>query len=862
METTQNNDRSKLLAAAVARHIPAPRFSGAENLHLFVKQALHRTLTQAPVFPLAAQIKAKGYNLKTFRSDLIGSVTIALIMLPQGIAYSSLTHLPIANCLITAVWPVLVYAIFGGSPQLSMGPEATISTIVGAVVTQQLDRNPDLSAVQVVTSLSFLIGALLIGLSMLQAGFLDHILSGYLLTGFVLGAACLIITEQLPSVLGLTIKTNQDQSTILQFIDVCKGLWTAHWQTVLLSASNIIFLLFLKSLKKKYGSKYSFFKFLPEYLVLAVVMIAISAGANLGQYGITVLGSFDNAIPSPTVPVLTIDMLSSMFESAITVLLVGYIECMTVTRNFGLRNGYVPSGNRELFSLGFTNLVGSFLGCYPVFASLPRSRILVNCGARTTLSNSMAGVLILIAFMSLKSVFQYIPKAMLSSIIVVSALGLIETKEIMFVFRTRAYTELFMLLATFGITLATSLSTGVLLCLGLSALLIVRKTTTSNISIIGRLPPQTQTPVPTPAILPQSSSQSNQLTSSPQIMDQGITPLFLAPTQQNAPHHHHHRHYVSVTEHPDAMLLDGVLILRVDVPLMFYNCAQVRRSLEVVMGIEKKLLIARKKRNRVAETAAANGNNAGPSGAVVFSVEDDGKGWLVAGGEAGVDDHTDDATEAGMDVEDDDDDVDDVLDCSSSDKKSSWLSKVLHRPSKSSTTAQQGTANAKADSTVLNVLAPLASTQIDRIARSRLRTSSIGIGMFGSSGDVPIDPSALTHAAVQPLSGDSAVNSLKHDHDSDALIRKRRQRRRKDGSIHSIILDFGHCPEIDTAAAQVLQEILSTFLYDGVEIFLSRLHANQVVLLERADVHKLIMKYCLFFDELEAAVNVAEEKRK
>ncbi|KAI9336557.1 sulfate transporter family-domain-containing protein [Obelidium mucronatum] len=871
--TTSN--RSQLLAAAIGHHVPKPSFPAAENLFLFVKEAVHSTLTQAPVFPLVSQIKAKGYNLKTFRSDLIGSVTITLIMLPQAIAYASLTHLPTINCLVSAVFPVLIYAIFGGAPQLSMGPEATISTIVGAVVTLQMERNPDLTAVQIVTSLSFLIGLLLIGLSLLQAGFLDHILSGYLQTGFILGAACLIITEQLPNVLGLSIKTKQDESTILQFIDVCRGLWTAHWQTILLSASNILFLLFLKNMKKKYGSKYVVLKFMPEYLVLAIVMIAISAAANIKQHGIAILGEFDNTIPAPTVPILTGDLLGNMFESAITVLLVGYIECMTVTRNFGLRNGYVPSGNRELFAIGFTNLAGSFFGCYPVFASLPRSRILVNCGARTTLSNAMAGVFILIAFVALKTVFQYIPKAMLSSIIVVSALGLIETDRILFVFTTRAYTEIFMLIATFVITLATSLSTGILLCLGLSALLIVRKTTTSNISIMGRLPrvlpaPPPPPPPPTPFIGSSNDNQPlwkgfNQLTNSPEILDQPASPNVGGgsggTTQQQQPslhhdhHHHPHRHYVSVTEHPDALLLDNVLILRVDVPLMFYNCAQVRRSLETVMSVEKKLLLmARRRRNRVAAAAAATA--AAASTSIDISDEQANGRWLVATDNEPreCDDTLEDVAVVQEDSENEDGEKEEGTPSPQGGGGSyTWMIPYIRkRESLNKNASKQG------GDIALNVV----STNIaDRIAKSRLRTTSIGIGMFGSSGDIPVDPSALTHSSIHPLSGDSEVARLKQGHNSSSLIQRRREQRRKDGSIHTIIIDLKHCIEMDTAAAQVLQEILSTFLYDGIELYLTGVHANHVILLKRADVHNLIMQYCLFFDDLEAAVDEAEKVR-
>ncbi|KAJ3289630.1 Solute carrier 26 [Rhizoclosmatium sp. JEL0117] len=834
--------RQALLAEAVSNHVPTfGSFSPAQSLIETVSQLVKETLSTAPLFPLKHQLR-RGYTLKTFASDLTGAVTIAMIMLPQSIAYASLVHIPTVNCLISAVIPVLLYCVFGGSPTLSMGPEATISTITGAVVSLQMEANPSLTAVQVASSLSFLIGLIMIGLSALKAGFLDHILSGYLQTGFIVGAACLIITEQLPSVLGLTVKVNQDLSTIQQFIDVCKGLYTARYATILLSLSNILFLLCLKRIKKTYTAKLPWLKFFPEYLCLAIIMIAISAWANLGQYNITILGTFDNNIPTPAVPVLTIELFSNMFESAITVLLVGYIECMTVTRNFGQRGGgYVPSGNRELFAIGFTNLFASFFGCYPVFASLPRSRILVNCGARTTLSNAMAGILILVAFVSLKSVFQYIPKAMLSSIIIVSALGLIETKRIAFIFKTRAYHEILMLLATFLITLATSLSTGIILCLGLSAILIVRKTTSSNISIMGRLPRYTSPPTPQ---LEPADTASN---------------LKVIP---HVSHKHHRHHYVSIAEHPDALLLDGVLILRVDVPLMFYNCAQVRRSLEVVMNVEKKLLVQRRKAAAAASALSGRESSATVNppvnGDIIVNVVDEGR-WLVAGTGGGtslrgfgtepdeIEDDDDDDDEAGFNSEEE---VGESVQPTQPTTKKPWLSNLFSH--KHATEQQQHSALPSKSGSIRN-----GSTSLGRSKSTRataLKKSETGIGLYDAGGDVPINPSVLRHSG-------SNVASLKRGHDSDALIHERRERRRREGRIHAIIMDFKHCLEMDTAAAVVLVEILSTFLYDGIEVLLSGMHANQVVLLQKGDVHKLIVKYCTFCEDLEAAVDEAEKRQ-
>ncbi|KAJ3264826.1 Solute carrier 26 [Chytriomyces hyalinus] len=789
-----------------------------------LKHLAKSTLHAAPMFPLVGQIrqggKKGGYSWSTLGSDLIGAATVTMILLPQCIAYASLLHIPEVNSLISGVFPVILYAVFGGSRVLSVGPEATICIIVGAAVLEQKDAFPGFSAVEIASALCFLVGLLMIVLSLLQAGFIDHILSGYLQTGFITGAALLIMTEQLPSALGLTMRANESESAISQFINVCRNIGTAKYATVIVSATNILFLFALRFVKKKYVTSQRWLKYVPEYLVLVIIMTTISAVANLSAYGIVVLGEFSSTIPTPAPPKLSYDLLSNLFQSAVTVFLVGYIEAMTVTRNFGLRSGYVPSGNRELFALGFTNLVSSFFGCVPVFASLPRSRILTNCGAKSTLSNALAGVFIFIAFTALKSVFRYIPKAMLSSIIIVSAFGLIETHEIMFIFRTRAWTEVAMLLATFIITIATSLSTGILLCVGLSAILILRQTTNSSISIMGRVPIHPAPPFrasaipPTPTPTPSYESQDH---------------LNVPPKPSPTPSIATNPIYTSITENPSALLLDGVIMLRVDVPIKFYNCAQLRRSMEKVMTVEKKALLARRRRAKQAAEAEARADRPIVAGGISidFGVEES-TGWLVAGTAQAVDDlhgH-----------EEDEDDAE-----------------PFYRDEEGA-----GETNQNRDTQSLH-----------QRLKKRGAENGLGIGVYDSSGDLPLPPHLLRHESMSrgssmrsrrmhnaPNSGDD------HEHLTEGKVIDRRNRRRRETLIHTVVMDFKHCLELDTAAALILLDIFSTFIYDGIEVFVSGMQENQKALLMRGDSKHVVSKFCTFCPDMATAVTLAEEKMR
>ncbi|KAJ3117829.1 Solute carrier 26 [Phlyctochytrium bullatum] len=611
----------------------------------------------AQIFPQVDQFKR--YSLRSFVDDFIAALTIAFILLPQSIAYAGLAEADPTQALISASFPPLLYFIFGSSRQLSIGPEAVVSVVVGTTITNEIEQHPDsrFTKLQVSAALTLVVGVLSMVLAVLRAGFIDNILSGYLLTGFVLGTSNLIIVEQLPDLMGLQVDIAGDDSTINKLIRATSAFSTAHRWTILISVLNVLFLLGFRELKKRQkGNK--ILSRIPEILILVVAMILVSSLCDLEKQGVAILGEGENRIRKPSVPPVKRELIGRLIQPAITIVLVGYIECQTVTRDFGLRYGYFPSGDQELFALGVTNVVTSFLGGYPTFGSLPRSRIMASAGARTTLASFMSGLFVLVFFLTLVPALQFLPRATLASIVFVAALGLIETKEIAFLFRLRAWTEMAMFAATFVITLVFSISTGILLCLGLSALLIVKRTTTTSMSVMGRVSHHYMLPegggggyeaVRTAgggrSPLPGSFDKGARAAGSPFASAGSLTADDTTTSRSTAalgsdtatlrkkastsslafgtaaseaggsgilPYPHPHRPlgaaqtqqprvkptFVNIDEHPDAELLDGVILLRVDVPLLFYNSGQARRCIEAVMQAEKRLALARYRRMR------------------------------------------------------------------------------------------------------------------------------------------------------------------------------------------------------------------------------------------------------------------------
>ncbi|KAJ3252289.1 Solute carrier 26, partial [Boothiomyces macroporosus] len=375
-------------------------------------------------------------------------------------------------------------------------------------------------------------------LSALGAGFIDNIISGYLLNGFIVGVALLIIVEQLPGLLGVVSPAKGSDSTYTKLISV--PFTKANLNTVILSFCCLLFLFGLQALKTRFASRQKWLVHVPAILILVFVTVVFSYTLNFSSLGIKIIGDYTSAIPTPAAPILDYEQFKRLLPNVIVISIIGYIQSQCVTRSFGLQHGYFPSGNRELFALGSANLIGSFFGCYVTFGSLPRSRILATAGARTTIAGVLSALIVLALFSTLETVLRYIPKAVLSAIVANAGYNLIDFSEFAFLIEMKSIGDIFMFLLTFGVTTFISISDGIVLCLLLSSLLILRKTTKINIGLVGLLD-----------------------------LENGDSM------------------YIDARNYPNCKFVDGVIAVRIYGPLQFYNAGRLRRRIELLLEAER-----------------------------------------------------------------------------------------------------------------------------------------------------------------------------------------------------------------------------------------------------------------------------------
>ncbi|KAI9217693.1 sulfate transporter family-domain-containing protein [Blastocladiella britannica] len=478
------------------------------------------------------------YHRADWVHDALAGATVASVLIPQGLSYAStLAKLDPIVGLYTAAFPALIYAFLGTSRQMSVGPEALASILVGEAVSRNADWTlaPELAAahrLQISGTLCLLVGLFTFLLGFFRFGFIDSVLSRPLLRGFITAVAIVIMVEQAPTLLGLHalpradnplligLATHQryhndtassggpgtgtgtgspaefeDPSPLDKFIAVIRDLRFTHIATCCVSVLAIVFIFATRWLKARLSPRLPSLVLLPEILLLVVVSISASWAVDLADvYHVPILGAIQVPsgflpFPAPAIPsLLPFSTVRALIIPAFLISILGFVESIVVVKQYAAAHNYPVSRNRELVALGVSNLVGAVMGAFPAFGSMSRSRISDRAGARTQLAGLVAGGLVMLAILVMLPLFQHLPKAVMAAIILVAAGSLIEAEEIVFLMRLRAFSDIGAMLFTFVITLTVSIEAGILLSMALSLMLVVKDVAVPKLTLLGRTP--------------------------------------------------------------------------------------------------------------------------------------------------------------------------------------------------------------------------------------------------------------------------------------------------------------------------------------------------------------------------------------
>lgn len=414
------------------------------------------------------------YKKAYFIKDLLAGLTVGIVLVPQGMAYAMVAGLPPVHGLYAALFPVLTYAFLGTSRKIAVGPVAMDSLLV-AVGLGTLAITGVENYIKMVVVLALMVGAIQLVLGVLRMGFLVNFLSKPVISGFTSAAAIIIILSQLKHLLGISVEnSNKIYETVLNIFYKLSEINLFDFGLGILGIGLLIGF-------KKWN------KNIPGILIIVVLGILAVYVFQMGAYGVKLVGNVPKGLPSFVIPTIDLEDLRQLWPIAVALALVGYLEAISIGKALEDKSGEETiQANQELIALGTSNIVGSLFQGYPVTASFSRSAISYDAGTKTNLFGVFSVLLVVLTLLFLTPLFQYLPNAILASIIMVSVVNLVDVKYCKHLWKNRK-DEFFVLMVTFFITLFMGITQGILIGVLCSLLLMVYRTSKPHFVEIGNI---------------------------------------------------------------------------------------------------------------------------------------------------------------------------------------------------------------------------------------------------------------------------------------------------------------------------------------------------------------------------------------
>lgn len=424
-------------------------------------------------FPIINTLKS--YKKSIFLEDLSAGMIVGIMLIPQGMAYAFLAGLPPVYGLYGGLIPLVLYAIFGTSRQMSIGPVAISSLLILAGVSQ-LAPPFSVEYVHLVILAGLMIGVLQMILGLFRGGNLVNFISHPVITGFTAAAAIIIAISQLKDILGIAIpRFDYSFQTLLYAIE---NIPETNWLALAMSIGGMAIMIGLKYWKKS----------LPYALIIVILSIGVTALLRLNQSGLEIVGDIPKGLPPFHVPQLSLSKITQLFPIVLTVTVICIVESISIAKLLENKHqDYIIRPNQELIALGVSKIGGAFFWSLPTSGSFTRSAVNDEAGAKTTMSGIFAALLIMLTLLFLTPLFYFLPKATLAAIILLAVRKLFDYQEAIHLWKTHR-PDFYLMLVTFTTTLVFGIQEGVFAGIFLSLLVVLYRSSRPNIVVLGNIP--------------------------------------------------------------------------------------------------------------------------------------------------------------------------------------------------------------------------------------------------------------------------------------------------------------------------------------------------------------------------------------
>ncbi len=428
----------------------------------------------------------RSYNSTALSNDLIAAVIVTIMLVPQSLAYALLAGLPPEAGIYASIVPIILYAIFGTSRALAVGPVAVVSLMTAAAIGNLAEAGTMGYATAALT-LAFLSGAMLLTMGVLRLGFVANFLSHPVIAGFITASGLLIASSQIGHILG--VKT--EGHTLPEILgSLVHGLGSTNWITVVIGVPATAFLFWvrkgLKPLLRSRGVGPRMADVLTKAgPVAAVVVTTLAVWAfGLADKGVKIVGDVPQSLPPFTMPDFSPSLVMDLLVPALLISVIGFVESISVAQTLAAKKRQRIDPDQELIGLGAANLGAAFTGGYPVTGGFARSVVNFDAGAETPAAGAFTAIGLAIAAVALTPLVFFLPKATLAATIIVAVLSLVD-----FSILKRSWTyskdDFIAVSATILLTLTLGVETGVSAGVLLSLVLHIYKTTRPHIAEVG-----------------------------------------------------------------------------------------------------------------------------------------------------------------------------------------------------------------------------------------------------------------------------------------------------------------------------------------------------------------------------------------
>lgn len=353
----------------------------------------------------------------TLRNDLIAGLTVALVAIPQSLAYAQLSGVPAYYGLYAALIPVIVGALFGSSLILSTGPVAMTSLLTAASIMPLATYGTEQFYAYVIL-MALLSGLVQIGLGLARMGVLLNFLSYPVLRGFINAAAIIIGLSQLPAMVGLSLKNSQHFLT--DILHVVENLDAMHFESLLFGLGSLA----LMALLKKFAPK------LPGVLIVVVLTTFVSYTIGFEALGGRIVGAIPQGLPGISIPPVDWKASIHMLPTAFVIALISFMEAMSSAKIIAIKTRTPWDENQELIGQGLAKVAAAFSHAMPVSGSFSRSALNLATGAKTGMSSVFSAIAVLLTLLFFTPLLHHLPKPVLAAIIMMAVIGLINFKTI------------------------------------------------------------------------------------------------------------------------------------------------------------------------------------------------------------------------------------------------------------------------------------------------------------------------------------------------------------------------------------------------------------------------------------------------